>query len=265
MDNRNETIEKLLIKDPAIMKRAATFTFLFLVWSLLVYGKGKDSIPVPHHWNVIKINPTPAIIFGNLGNVSIGYERLFKSNQSVQFQLGYLWVSPLLDSVGRFMDINRVSNFGLNVALDYRYYPLRRNQYPAPDGLYLGTYLSYYGFQFKDEFAYYLTDTVKASGSYSSNYNIINRGCMLGYQFIFWKRLSVDLLIFGPSLTCRISSWQVSNNVDNEDEKELLNKIREKFNEKYPLLVPFIQPNAGKQSAEFKMFFRYSISVGFHF
>jgi len=248
------------------MRPINTLLIILLVWPAVVLSQKKDSLPTPYHWNVISINPTPAFLFDNPKNISLRYERMVKPNQSFLVQLGFLELNPIFgDSVGGFIDIKRVSDIGVNAAFDYRFYPLRRNQYPAPDGLYLGPYLSYYGFKFKDEFAYFPTDTVSAYGSYSSNYHLVNLGFMIGYQFIFWKRLSVDLLIFGPSLTYMVSDWTVSDNLPEEDEMELVKEIKEKFNERYPLLVPFIQPNDGRQSASVRMFFRYSISVGFHF
>jgi hypothetical protein len=248
------------------MRRPLLILLLSFSCLLLVSARGKDSIPVPHHWNVIKINPTPAIIFGNPQNIAITYERLVKPNQSFVIQAGFLGIKPLFnDSAGGLMDIRRVSGFGLNLAFDYRFYLLRRNQFPAPDGLYLGPYLSYYGFKFKDEYSYNLSDTMNQSGSYSSAYNLVNLGISLGYQFIFWKRLSVDLLIFGPSLTYFTSTWEVTGDMSKEDEEALLHKIKEKFNEELPLLVPFVQPNQGQRAVSLRMFFRYSISIGFHF
>jgi hypothetical protein len=248
------------------MSRTSAVMIVFLIWSGFALGREKDSIPAPYHWNVIRINPTPALLFGNIRNITIGYERLVKPDQSFLIQVGYLEINPLFgDSVGGLMDIKRTTNTGLNLAFDYRFFLLRRNQYPAPDGLYLGPYISYYGFKFKDEFRYFKDDTISTSGNYASSYNLVNFGFMLGYQFIFWKRLSVDLLIFGPSLTYCESKWEVTDDIPPEDEKELIAKIREKFNEKYPLLVPFIKPNDGTQSVTVRMFFRYSISVGFHF
>jgi hypothetical protein len=248
------------------MTRINSFLIILLIWPGFVLSQKKDSVPTPYHWNVISINPTPAFLFDNPKNITLRYERLVKPNQSFLVQFGYLELNPIFgDSVGGFIDIKRVSDYGLNAAFDYRFYLLRRNQYPAPDGLYLGPYLSYYGFKYKDEFAYFPDDTVSAYGSYSSNYHLVNLGFMIGYQFIFWKRLSVDLLIFGPSLTYMVSNWTVSDNLPDEDEEELIKEIKEKFNEKYPLLVPFVQPNEGSQSASVRMFFRYSISFGFHF
>ena len=248
------------------MQKGLLFIGVFIVFSGFLFGQEKDTVPVRQRKNVIRINPTPALLFSNIQNITFGYERLLKHNQSFMIQLGYLNVAPLFeDSLGGFIDIERVSNFGVNGSFDYRFYPLKRNKFQPPNGLYFGPYLSYYGFTFKDDFGYYQGDTINVYGNYSSTYHFVNLGFMVGYQLIFWKWFSIDMLIFGPSLTYSLSNWKVSTDIDDEDEQELLQEIKEKFNDKYPLLVPFTEPNEGTQSATFRMLFRYSISLGVHF
>lgn len=247
------------------MKQTMLFVAFFSLSDIACCHKN-DSIPVPYHWNVIKINPTPALLFGNPANISVVYERLVKPNQSFLVQLGYLGLPEILqDSVGGLRDVKKVSGLGVNLAFDYRFYVLRRNQYPAPDGLYLGSYLSYYGYTVKNEFAYYRADTILTSGDFSSKFNLVNLGVSLGYQFIFWKRVSIDLLIFGPSLTYFAYQREVSSNMTPADEEKLKQEIIEKFNEKFPILVPFVKPSEEAHSIQLRMFFRYSFSIGFHF
>jgi hypothetical protein len=224
-----------------------------------------DSVAPASRRNVLRFNPTPMILCGNLKNITFSYERLLKPNQSLVLQAGFLEIPPVFnDSAGGFADVERVSDFGLNIALDYRFYPLRRNQYPSPDGLYLGPYFSYYGFTYHDKITYMYLDTTRVENVRSS-YNFFNLGVMLGYQFIFWKRLSVDLLIFGPSFTYAVSSYKGEGAFSAEDEQEYLDAMKDQFREKFPLLAPFVDPNSGHSTASFRMFFRYSISVGIAF
>jgi hypothetical protein len=259
-----------ILQRPDVAFAVKTGRLSFIAFLLLLNGSlhaaVTDSLFRASRKNTLKINPTPALVFGNLRNITLSYERMITKDQSLSIQLGYLKVDPFFgDSVGGFLDIRRVSDWGMNAALDYRYYPLKRNKFNAPDGLYIGSYLSYYGFSFKDQFDYYKGDTSFTGGSYSSTYHFVNLGVSLGYQFIFWKWLSLDLLIFGPSLTFSASNWKISDVVDSPDEEELIRTIKEKFNEKFPLLVPFVKPNDGTTTAEFRMLFRYSISIGVHF
>lgn len=248
------------------MKRIHCLLLLVTLLPFVAVGHKKDSIPTPYHWNTIKINPTPALLFSNLSSITLSYERMVKKNQSFQVQLGYLHLNPLFgDSLGGFFDVKRIKDNGINVAFDYRFYLLHRNEYPAPDGLYLGGYLSYYGFNFRDQFWYNGADSIKTIGEFGSSFNLANLGVELGYQFIFWKKLSVDLLLFGPSMTFSTANWSVSTDLPTEIENEVIAKVKDKFNEKYPLLSPVIDPTERGGHVEFKLFFRYSISIGFHF
>ena len=248
------------------MIRLLFFLLVLVILPGFAFCGKDDSLAVPYHRNVISLNPTPALLFGNIKNLTLHYERLVRNNQSIVVQAGLLELEPFMgDSIGGFFDLRRVSNFGLNLAFDYRFYMLKRNKFPAPDGFYIGPYASYYGFKFKDEFSYYSNDTLRDSGYLNGAYNFINVGFEIGYQLILWKRLSIDLLIFGPSLTYAFSKWSVSDNLTDEEKDDLANEVKEKFNEKYPVLVPFIDPSTEKEYATFRLLLRYSISIGFHF
>jgi hypothetical protein len=248
------------------MKRICFYFYIMVFFPGFSLAGNHDTLSMLGRRNVISLNPTPALLFGDIRNITLRYERLVRSNQSIVAQAGWLVLEPFLeDSVGDFFDIKRISSFGLNLAFDYRFYMLKRNKFPAPDGLYIGPYVSYYGFKFKDEFYYYHADTAMQSGNMTGAYNYINAGFEIGYQLILWKRLSIDLLIFGPSLTYAFSKWTVSSNLTEAEKDDLADKLKEKFNEKYPILVPFIDPSTEKQSATFRMLLRYSISIGFHF
>ncbi len=93
------------------------------------------------------------------------------------------------------------------MSTEYRFYLGKRNRRPAPDGVYLAPYLSYYGFHFKNGINI-LRTTVDQGASIKGDLNVINAGITLGYQFIFWKRLSVDLVLFGPSLSTYAESLE---------------------------------------------------------
>jgi hypothetical protein len=255
------------------MKKIILFLLLILILPLLVYSQkkdslakpSKDSIARPYHYNVIRFNPTPMLLWGNLRNITFSYERLIKPNQSLVLQLGYLEFLPVFrDSIGGVVDVRRKTNFGLNAAFDYRFYPLKRNRFPAPDGLYIGGYVSYYGFKFTDDITLYNTDTLR-TGSFTTGFNYINLGFELGYQFILWKRLAIDLLIFGPSLTCTITTVNLDDLFNPEERSEIIQDFKEGIKEKYPYLAPSVDFSEDKTSISFRTFFRYSISIGYHF
>jgi hypothetical protein len=223
----------------------------------------------PYHRNVIKINPTPMLLFSNIRNITLSYERLIKDNQSVAMQAGYLDFKGIFtDTVAGIIKFTGNQNQpGMNLAFDYRYYPFARNRRPAPDGVYIGGYMSYSGFMLKNTFDI-LHTTVDQDGQINGTINVVNLGFDLGYQFIFWKRLSLDLLVFGPSVNITASRGTIEGNLDEDELNKIDEELVQKIVDKFPVLGEIFGSDnlsfSNKQT-KFGTGFRYSISVGFHF
>lgn len=228
----------------------------------------KRSTLTPYHRNVIKINPTPMLIWGNVRNLSISYERLINNNMSLSLQLGYLKMPKLTDdTIIGLVAISERSRDGVNIAFDYRYYPGARNRRPAPDGLYIGAYTSYYGIRFKNNMDI-LNTTVDQGGALNGRIDVVNLGIELGYQFIFWKRVSLDLLLFGPSFTYMHGDLEINSNLDKEQIENIDQEIVDKLLERFPLLGDLFNSETLRftgSKTSFGAFFRYSIQLGFHF
>jgi hypothetical protein len=222
---------------------------------------------VPFHRNVIKFNPTPMLIWGDIRNITFSYERLIKENQSVCFLLGFFSMPRVFNDTIAMVTILDESRKGINIAFDYRYYPGARNRRPAPDGLYLGGYLSYYGFQLRNDFSI-PSVTENQAGSTTVEIHMVNLGVELGYQFIFWKRFSVDLLLFGPSLTYQSGSMEISGQLTPEQIEQLDQEMIDKILNRFPALG-FLGSNESLKftgsRTSLHTFFRYSIQLGFHF
>lgn len=231
--------------------------------------KVKPALLNPFHWNTIKFNPTPMLIqMVEIQNITLSYERLVKKNQSVSFQAGYLVFPKLLkDTIGNLISVKRGDKWGLNLSCDYRYYPFARNRRPAPDGLYIGGYLSYYGFQFKNTFDI-LNTTVDQNGTIKGRLDVVNLGFELGYQFIFWKRFSLDLLLFGPSLSAYNGKLTIEGELDPEQIENLDQEMVDKLLSRFPLLGALFSDKGLEFTGSRTSFgtgFRYSIQLGFHF
>jgi len=233
-----------------------------------VSKKETPAVLAPYHWNVIKFNPTPMMIWQNVTNITFSYERLVTKDMSVSLQLGYLLFPSLFsDTIGNIISITSREKYGINIALDYRYYPFSRNRRPAPDGLYIGTFLSYYGFDFKNNFDILHTN-VDQNGSMHGKINIVNLGCMLGYQFIFWKRLTLDMLLFGPSLSYYSGNFIISGNLDPDQIKNLDQELVNKLLQRFPLLSTLFSNeslNFTGTKTSISIGFRYSMQLGIHF
>jgi len=230
--------------------------------------KEKPAVLTPYHWNVIKFNPTPMLIWANLRNITFTYERLITKDMSVSVQAGYFLFPTLFnDTIGNLVSITGRFKYGVNLAFDYRYYPFSRNRRPAPDGLYIGTYLSYYGFRFSNNIDV-LNTSADQNGALKGKINIVNLGLSLGYQFIFWKRFTLDLLMFGPSLSWYSGNFNITGNLDPEQIKNLDQEMVDKLLKRYPFLGTIFNSESLTFSgtrATLSVGFRYSIQLGVHF
>lgn len=222
--------------------------------------------PLPIHKNVIKLNPTPMLFLGEVNNITLNYERMITRNQSACIQLGYL-IFPRIsdDTILNLIAISKGTKTGVNFALEYRYYPLSRNKRPAPDGLYLGGFFSYYGFKWHNSFDI-LNTTADTKGDLNGRINIMNLGFELGYQFIFWKRLTLDLLLFGPSLSIYNYSMKFDGGLDPEQIEEIDQELVDRVLNRFPALRElFSSEGISGTRSTLSIGFRYAIMIGFHF
>jgi hypothetical protein len=220
----------------------------------------------PYHRNVIKFNPTPMLAL-DLRNVTFAYERLLKNNQSMAFQAGYLVFNLAEDTLAGLIKITDRSRFGVNLAVDYRYYPFQRNKRPAPDGLYVGGYAQYYGLRAENKFDI-LPLEIDEEGKIISSMNFTNLGVEIGYQFVFWERMTLDFILFGPSMSLFSGNLTIEGDLSQEQieniDEELVNKLVDRF----PFMAMIYSPDNLKFTGDKTSFgtgFRYSIQIGFHF
>jgi hypothetical protein len=208
------------------------------------------------------------LLLGEVRNITFSYERLLKKNQSVAVQVGYLLFPKLVDdTLLGLINFTGRSKQGVNLAVDYRYYPWVRNRRPVPDGLYIGGYASYYGFQFTNDFDILKVD-IDQNGSMEGKINILNVGMELGYQFIFWKRLSVDLILFGPSFSMHHTDLKIKGELNEDEIDGISDELAQKLKDRFPILTEIFTTDelvvTGSRS-KFGLGFRYSIQIGFHF
>ena len=222
----------------------------------------------PYHLNVIKFNPTPMLLFEEIRNVTFSYERLVKKNQSVTCQLGYLVIPQVLnDTLFNSLLINKDSRKGINLAFDYRIYPFSRNRRPAPDGMYFGGYLSCIGTS--SEIQGSLMDAPEDDNIlFNTRMNMVNLGFELGYQFIFGKKFSIDLLMFGPSITGYSGNLEITGNLNSDVGDQIDEELAAKLKEHFPALgYLFSDEDATFSTSKIVIssWFRYSVQFGYHF
>ena len=237
---------------------------------LFLAGQKSDSVPVfqqPIYKNVIKFNPTPMLLWSTK-NITFSYERILNPKQSLAITLGYLEFPSLFkDTIGGLISITGREKYGINLALEYRFYLLKRNSRPIPDGVYLAPFASYYGYHFKNNFDI-LHTSLDSAGSIKGNIYIFNVGVELGYQFVFWKRLTLDFVLMGPAISYYGGGIDITGNLKFEQLQEINSDLYNKLKEKYPLIGDLVINKSFKSNGKLDLFsvgFRYLVQIGFHF
>ncbi len=223
-----------------IILKSVLFSTIFLCVALYCNGQTYiDTVPLEYKNNV-RVNVTNPMIFGDKYTV-VGYERKIKDYQTASVNMGRFslpkWNSFNNDSIGMSSDYN---DNGFTMAFDYRFYLKNENKYKAPHGIYIGPY---YSFNYLHRVNHWELNTSNYHGMVDSEMkfkaNLV--GFQLGYQFVLWKRLSLDMILFGPGI------WYYNMKIDLNtdlapDEIELIyEKLNEAITEKLPgneLLVP---------------------------
>ena len=239
--------------------------------SAVVFAQKTDTTNTPFapiHKNVIKFNPTPMILW-SWKNVTFSYERILNPRQSISIELGYLVFPKLVaDSLINMIKITSGEKWGLNATIEYRFYLTKLNSRPIPAGLYIGPYLTYYRYQFKNGLDIF-PSTVDTTGSIKGDFWAFNLGVELGYQFVFWKRWTLDMVLAGPSISYYGGKTEITGNLDGSEIQQINEALYDKLISRYPGLTAF--STSGKTFQQtgkldvFRMGFRYLVQIGFHF
>jgi hypothetical protein len=225
------------------------------------------NIQEPYHYNVIKLNPTPMFLWSK-NNLTFSYERLLKPNRSITFSFGYLEFPRLgKDTIAGLLDITSRNKWGYNLAVEYRFYLSKRNARPAPDGIYIAPYLSHYGYHLRND-VHIINTSADSTGQLKGNFSVFNLGVELGYQIVFKKRFTLDLVFIGPSASFYTGKVSISGDMNTEQIKNSNEDIYNKLKEKYPRISDFVVNKSFKENGKVDLFafgFRYLIQLGYHF
>ncbi len=206
------------------------FCMVFLFSAVHSHAQ-KDTI----HKNTVRLNLTNPLIFGN-HSLQIGYERLIGTNQSFSLNIGTASF-PILTFGDTDTTIGLLTkdyeDRGFHISGDYRFYLKRENKYPAPRGIYIGPFYSYNYFNRINTWSLN-TDSYQGSIRSDISLNIHTIGFELGYQFVFWNRLSVDLLLMGPGLGFYGIDAKLDTSLSPEDENAFFEALNSILSEKIP-------------------------------
>jgi len=201
-------------------------------------------------------------------NVTFSYERVLNSRQSFTVGLGYLVFNNLLDDtiINVFTNTSREKS-GLNFSFEYRFYMTKRNARPIPDGLFLAPFFSMYLYKFENGI-----DIINTSeedfATLSGGFYAFNFGGALGYQFVLWKRMTIDLIMIGPALSYYGGKINITGDIDAEDIKDLNEDLYNKIIEKYPQIDGVLIDRTFVQNGKIDLMsvgYRYLLQIGFCF
>jgi hypothetical protein len=122
--------------------------------------------------NLLKINPLSLFTL----TTSVFYERII--NERMSGQLGFFYTFPGIT-------IAHTSYRGFGITPQFRYYVSSE----APNGFYVGPYLRY------QRFTLIYQETGKQFDGQSGTFTAFGGGGLLGYQWVFGKRVSLDAFL----------------------------------------------------------------------
>ena len=200
--------------------------------------------------------------------IVLGYERVLKKNQTFTFNIGRFSLPKFslldLDNLGLTNDYKDV---GINTSVDYRFYLGKLNKYKAPRGVYLAPYYSFNYFSRENK---WILDSDSFDGEVVTDLTlqIHTIGGQLGYQFVFWRRLAVDLVLIGPGVGFYGFNVKLDTTLEPDDESLFFQKLNEALSEKFPGYDLVIESGDFEKKGSANtttLGFRYMIHIGFRF
>lgn len=218
--------------------------------------------------NTAYINLTNPLIFGGKAYI-IGYERTIEKHQSFTFNIGRMSL-PAFGSGSNSDSLKLVKNSndkGFHISADYRFYLAGENKHEAPRGVYIGPFYSYNSFSRSNE---WVLNTEDFNGNVNTDLKLSFHtvGAELGYQFVLWKRVSLDFVLFGPGLGFYNLKAGLSTTLSPDEETLFFEKLNGYLADKIPGYNLAIEEGEFQKTGSVKTTtagFRYMINIGFRF
>ncbi|OQP43760.1 hypothetical protein A4D02_09765 [Niastella koreensis] len=209
-----------------------------------------------------------ALLFGIDHYVVLGYERVIKPRQSISVNFGRASLpKPVSINTDSFQVQKDQKRNGYNFSIDYRFYLASENKHHAPHGLYIGPYYSYNKFTNDKQWAHTNNSTTSNINT-STKFNIHTVGFELGYQFIFWKRLALDLVLAGPGLGFYNYKATFDSNISPDAKKQLQEALKQLLTQKFPGMNYVFSDKTLDANGVMKtntIGYRYIFHIGFNF
>ena len=228
----------------------------------------QESLPIPDKFNrknSILINITnPTLI--NIQFQTVAYERILKNNQSFTVSVGKFALpkfgEDLADSLGMNTDYK---DKGFHLGFDYRFYLNKQNRYAAPCGIYLAPF---YTFNYMNRQNSWYPEGFDSEVYTNLKFNIHTVGVEIGYQFVFWDRMAIDMIMVGPGIGFYSVNAEVGSDMDAEKQEEFFQKLNDLLADKIPGYDYVIEPGEFGKNGSYNTVdvgFRYVVRIGYRF
>ena len=250
------------MKINTLYSRLCTVTLLLICSTTLVIAQSDG------RKNTVHFNLTNPLLFGSKAFV-VGYERVVGKHQSVNINIGRMSLPGF--SKGAGSDSVKLQNNknekGFHISGEYRFYLAKENKYEAPRGVYIGPYYSYNHFSRSND---WLLNTSSFQGNVNTSLalNINTIGAQLGYQFILWKRVAIDLVLMGPGMGIYNVKAGINTTLNAAQKELFFQRLNDYLADKIPGYNLVIDEGEFKRNGSVKTTtfgFRYMVNIGFRF
>jgi hypothetical protein len=242
--------------------------FVLMVLATIPAFSQNDSL-AKERKNIARINVSSPMIWGTRF-IAIGYERMLSENQSFSVNVGRFTLPKLmrLDENGAPINGDRtVSERGFHFAADYRFYLAKENRHKAPRGVYIGPHFQYNYLSRNNDLALN-TENYQGNINFDFNFRTVITGFQLGYQFVFWERLALDMVLAGPGIGFYDLKSSLNTDLPEGVQEEFFRELNEAIKGRFPMFEGVIKPGEIANSGGFRSLsygFRYVVNVGFRF
>lgn len=218
--------------------------------------------------NIARINVSSPVIWGAKFQ-AIGYERLVSDHQSFSVNLGRFSLPSLerLDDEGNPINDRAVSERGYHFATDYRFYLAKENRHKAPRGVYIGPHFQYNYLKRNNDFELD-TEDFQGTVNFDHKFTMVMMGFQLGYQFVFWERLALDMVLAGPGIGFYDLKTSLNSDLPEESKDQFFQELNDAIKGRFPMFEGVIKPGEVANSGGFRSLsygFRYVVNIGFRF
>jgi hypothetical protein len=219
--------------------------------------------------NIVRYNLSNALIFGFDKAIVFGYERVLTPKSSISINAGKAGLPrSLVVETDSFSLGKDLKTSGFNFSADYRFYLAKENKYMAPRGVYIGPYYSFNNWKRENSWEYTGSGSSQDVVVTNTDINLHTLGFELGYQFIFWDRLALDMVLIGPGVGWYNIRAKAEGTLTDAQREQILDALQDVISQRFPgmnYVLSDSEFDANGRISTTSIGFRYLIHIGFRF